>query len=90
MKNKQAIKKYLPTKKTATGWVSVKDSLPESDCNVLIVNNRGYMTHPVAAQYEKKFGIFYKYVDQEFYTLSATHWLKVPLRPQMDMSILED
>lgn len=63
---------------TVSGWVSVKDRVPEEDADVLVWNELGieiaaYTTNPVKR--------WYSYTGQEVF---AKYWMQLPEPPKED------
>ena len=59
-------------------WISVKDSLPEGDVEVLATNGK-YMrvAHMEPSYEEERFWTYYDYMEWH----SVTHWMPLPSLP---------
>lgn len=76
--NEVTAKQLIDEQPTVSGWVSVKDRLPEEDADVLVWNELGieiaaYTTNPVKR--------WYSYTGQEVF---AKYWMQLPEPPKED------
>lgn len=63
-------------------WIDIKEKLPDTDCDVLVGNVKGFMRN-IKATYHKKYNVFILY-DPDFrksICLDVTHWLPLPSFP---------
>jgi len=72
-------RKFLSQEENTTKWISVKDRLPDTDCMVYVVNNRGG-EGAFVCMYQKHYNVF-KLYDPKLYNhpcVDATHWYPLP------------
>jgi len=66
-------------------WTNVKEKLPKEECNVLVLNSKGWMGPTRAIYYpEHKTFVHYSPDPYEKFTLDVTHWVKIPEQPKQE------
>jgi len=64
-------------------WISVKDKLPDNDCECLVHNEKGWM-HLIRASFRYNYNVFiyHDIHSHEMLVLEVTHYIEIPEPPR--------